>query len=165
MRSFCPMETKHCDDNWFCTIMLCTDTSRLAAIMPHVSPSRTVYSNGGREVSVGRAVGGRVSVAVGVIVGVSVAVPSAVGSVIVAPVSPDRRLKYTAAAPTSRMSVRAPSAAGRLNVISGMRLACMPVSAFFDFAEAFAVISVPQTRQRVALSLRRVPQVGQICDF
>jgi hypothetical protein len=41
----------------------------------------------------------------------------------------------------------------------------MPVSAFFDFVAAFAVSSVPQTRQRVALSLNRVPQVGQICDF
>lgn len=103
--------------------------------------------------------------AVGVIVGVWVAVPSAVGFVIVAPVSPDRRLKYTAAAPISRITASAPRAAGRLNVISGMRLACMPVSAFFDFVAAFAVSSVPQTKQRVALSLRRVPQVGQICDF
>ena len=108
---------------------------------------------------------GSVSVTVGVIVGVSVAVPSAVGSVIVAPVSPERRLKYTAAAPINRMRVSAPSAAGRLSVISGIRLACMPVSAFFDFAAAFVVISVPQTRHRVAFSLKRVPQVGQICDF
>jgi hypothetical protein len=45
-----------------------------------------------------------------------------------------------------------------------MLLACMP-SDFFDFVVAFAVSSVPQTRQRVALSLSRVPQVGQICDF
>lgn len=109
--------------------------------------------------------GGRVSVVVGVIVGVSVTVPSAVGSVRVAPVIPARRLKYTAAAPISRINVRAPSAAGRLSVISGMRLADMPDSAFFDFVAAFAVSSVPQTRQRVALSLRRVPHVGQICDF
>jgi presenilin-like A22 family membrane protease len=63
------------------------------------------------------------------------------------------------------MTASAPNAAGRLNVISGIRLACMPVSAFFDFAEAFAVISVPQTRHLVAFSLSRVPQVGQICDF
>ena len=102
---------------------------------------------------------------VGVIVAVSVAVPSAVGFVMVAPVRPDRKLKYTAAAPISRISAKAPSAAGRLNVISGIRLACMPVSAVFDFVAAFAVSSVPQTRHRVALSLRRVPHVGQICDF
>ena len=145
--------------------MLWTDTSRLAAMIPHVSPSRTVYSKGG---CVGRGVeveGRGVSVLVGVIVGVSVTVPSTVGSVMVAPVSPDRRLKYTAAAPINRITARAPSAAGKLRVISGMRLACMPVSAFFDFVAAFAVISVPQTRHLVAFSLRRVPQVGQICDF
>jgi hypothetical protein len=46
-----------------------------------------------------------------------------------------------------------------------MLLACIPVSGFFDFVAAFAVSSVPQTRHRVALSLSRVPQVGQICDF
>jgi len=45
-----------------------------------------------------------------------------------------------------------------------MLLACIP-SDFFDFDAAFAVSSVPQTKQRVALSLNRVPQVGQICDF
>ena len=133
-------------------------------MIPQVSPSRTVYSKGGKGVSEGRDVGGNVSVGVGVIVGVSVAVPSAVGSVSVVPVIPARRLKYTAAAPISRISVRAPRAAGKLNVISGMRVACMPPSAFFDFA-TLEVSSVPQTKQRVALSLRRVPQVGQICDF
>ena len=36
---------------------------------------------------------------------------------------------------------------------------------FFDFTAAFAVSSVPHTRQRVAFSLRRVPQVGHIFDF
>jgi hypothetical protein len=46
-----------------------------------------------------------------------------------------------------------------------MRLACIPDSAFFDFVAAFALSSVPHTKQRVAFSLKRVPQVGQICDF
>ncbi|PWB71744.1 MAG: hypothetical protein C3F07_13365 [Anaerolineales bacterium] len=59
----------------------------------------------------------------------------------------------------------APSAAGRLRVISGMRLACIPDSAFLDFGAAFAVNSVPHTRQRVAFSLKRVPQVGQTFVF
>jgi hypothetical protein len=54
-----------------------------------------------------------------------------------------------------------------------MRLACKvePVtdagfSAFFAAGAALlAVRSAPQTRQRVALSLKRVPQVGQILVF
>ena len=82
------------------------------------------------------------------------------------PPIPARKLKYTTDAPINRMTANAPNANGRLNVISGIRLAVMPpVSAFFDFVAAFAVSSVPHTRQRVAFSLRRVPQVGQICDF
>ena len=137
----------------------------MAAMIPQVSPSRTVYSKGGKGVSEVRDDGGNVSVGVGVIVGVSVAVPSAVGAVSVVPVIPAGRLKYTAAAPISMISASAPSAAGRLNVISGMRLPCIPDSPFFDFVAAFAVSSVPQTKHRVALSLRRVPHVGQICDF
>ena len=59
----------------------------------------------------------------------------------------------------------AASAAGKLSVTSGMRLACTTVSAFFALVAAFVLSSVPHTRQRVAFSLRRVPHVGQICDF
>jgi hypothetical protein len=94
-----------------------------------------------------------------------VAVPSTVGSVIVVPVSPELNPKYTTAAPINRIITNAPNAAGRLNVISGMRLACIPVSTFFDFVSAFAVSSVPQTGQREAFSAKRVPQVGQIVVF
>src|SRR5829696_1307998 len=89
----CPTDTKHCADNWFSTIRLCTDMLKLVAINKHESPSRTVYSNGGRRVSVGMDVGSNISEAVGVIVVVSVTVPSAVGSVRVVPVIPARRLK------------------------------------------------------------------------
>ena len=111
------------------------------------------------------AVGSRVIVAVGVIVVVGVGVPAAVGSVSVVPLMPELRIKYTINAPINRIAVSAPSAIGKLRVISGMRLACIPDSAFFDFVAALAVNSVPHTRQRVAFSLKRVPQVGQIWDF
>src|SRR6266545_2088691 len=111
------------------------------------------------------AVGASVTVEVGVIVAVSVGVPTAVGGVIVAPLTPELRIKYTIKAPINKTATNAPSAIGRLRVISGMRLACIPDSAFFDFAAAFALNSVPHTKQRVAFSLKRVPQVGQICDF
>jgi len=44
-----------------------------------------------------------------------------------------------------------------------MRLACTDLSAFFTtLASGRAVNSVPHTRQRVALSLKRVPHVGHI---
>jgi len=51
-------------------------------------------------------------------------------------------------------------ATGKLRVISGMWL---PRSALDALPETstLAASSPPQTRQRVALSLRRVPQVGQ----
>ena len=59
--------------------MLCTETLKATAMPPQVSPERTVYSNGGKGVSVGIAVGASVAVPVGVIVAVSVGVPTAVG--------------------------------------------------------------------------------------
>ena len=110
-------------------------------------------------------VGAKVSVGVGVIVTVPVGVPASVGGVKVVPLTPELRIKYTTNAPINKTATSAPSAIGRLRVISGMRLAPIPDSAFFDFVAALAVSSVPQTRQRVAFSLKRVPQVGQICDF
>ena len=113
----------------------------------------------------GASVGKGVMVDVGVIVAVAVGLPTAVGVMICVPPTPTRKPKYTTAAPTSRINTSAPSAAGRLSLTSGMRLACMPVSTFFDFGAAFAVSSVPHTRQRVAFSLKRVPQVGQTFVF
>lgn len=55
-----------------------------------------------------------------------------------------------------------PTAAGKLNVTCGKRLACTDFSVFFTtLAWGCTVNSVPHTRQRTAFSLRRVPQVGQ----
>lgn len=62
------------------------------------------------------------------------------------------------------MVTSAASATGKLSLISGIRLACKDASALV-LAAALALSSVPHTRQRVAFSLRRVPHVGQICDF
>ena len=57
---------------------------------------------------------------------------------------------------------RMPTAAGKLKVTTGMRLACTDLSTFFAaFGSGRALNSVPHTRQRVAFSLKRVPQVGQ----
>ena len=115
--------------------------------------------------SLGMRVGNGVSVAVAVIVAVTVGVPASVGTVSVVLVMPELRTRYTTNAPISRITTSAPKATGRLSVISGIRLASIPDSAFFDFVAAFVFNSVPHTRQRVAFSLKRVPQVGQICDF
>ena len=63
-------------------------------------------------------------------------------------------------APIVRKSAKKPNAAGRLNVTAGIRLPCTA-----DWAGRFVfsllVRSVPHTKQRVASSLTRVPQVGQ----
>jgi hypothetical protein len=73
---------------------------------------------------------------------------------------------YTTIAPTTRNKVNKPSAMGRLSVTSGIRAAPIEGSVLFGVpALALPLKSVPQTGQRVALSARRVPQVGQICVF
>lgn len=56
-----------------------------------------------------------------------------------------------------------PIATGRVSVISGMRGPCTEDFALVDFSEGVKVR--PQTRQRVAFSLMRVPQVGQVLVF
>jgi hypothetical protein len=68
----------------------------------------------------------------------------------------------TTTAPIRMNSTSSPNAAGRDNVRLGMRLPCTEV--LTDFVSAEGVISVPQTRQREAVSLSLVPQVGQILD-
>ena len=144
--------------------MLCVETWNVAESMPQVSPERTVYRIGSNGVSVGMGVALGSSVPVGVIVAVAVGDTTAVGFCSLPPI-PACKLKYTTAAPINKMITSAPNAAGNVSVISGMRLACTVESVFFDFVAAFAVSSVPHTKQRVAVSVRRVPQVGQICDF
>jgi hypothetical protein len=57
-----------------------------------------------------------------------------------------------------KKSAKSPRAIGRLNVISGIRLPWIS----FTGREGFSppARSLPQTRQRVASSLTRVPHVG-----
>ena len=112
--------------------------------------------------AVGTSVGGIVavagSVAVGVSDGVGVSTVSKVPSGALA-----RNEKKAIDAAIMITTARMPTAAGKLKVTTGMRLACTDFSTFFAaFGSGLAVNSVPQTRQRVELSLRRVPQVGQI---
>ena len=97
------------------------------------------------------------NVAVGVSDGVGVIAGSKVPSGALA-----RNRKNTMTAATTITTATMPTAAGRLNVTTGIRLACTDFSTFFAaLGSGFALNSVPHTRQRVALSLKRVPQVGQ----
>jgi hypothetical protein len=106
-------------------------------------------------------VGGIVAVAGGVAVGVSVGVEvSTVSNVPSGALARSEKKAMDAAIMIT--TARMPTAAGKLKVTTGMRLACTDFSTFFAaFGSGLAVNSVPQTRQRVAFSLNRVPQVGQ----
>jgi hypothetical protein len=110
---------------------------------------------GGKFVGVGAKVGSVVGAGVLVLVGVNVTVGVTVGSAML-PV-PFRITKINAA-PRPKTSTTRPSAAGRLNFNSGSLGDCTGlVAAVFVEVVKF----LPQTRQRVAFSLKRVPQVGQ----
>lgn len=112
-------------------------------------------------VAVGMSVGINVAVAGKVTVGVSVGVD--ISPVPPVPAGGFRNAKNTTMAAKTISTARMPTAAGRLKVTSGMRLACTDLSAFFTtLASGRGVNSVPHTRQRVALSLKRVPHVGHI---
>jgi hypothetical protein len=115
-----------------------------------------VYSNGGNWVAVG--IGEEVTLAVGVRVrvGVRVIVGWGVGST-TRPVV--RKSAQTTAAPIARMITIKPRATGRLIVISGIR---GPKTALEVFPPSVGLKVRPQTRQRVAFWLNRVPQVGQV---
>lgn len=103
----------------------------------------------------GAIVGSRVGVGVLVLVGVRVMVGVAVG-VVTLPVP--WRIRKTRAAPNPRTRMTKPIAAGKLSFNSGNFGACTGLD---DTVLLFPVEKVlPQTRQRVALSLKRVPQVG-----
>lgn len=69
------------------------------------------------------------------------------------------KAKKTITAPIARKIASKPKAAGRLKVISGIRLPCTALAGFAGFSADPR--SAPHTRQRVASSDRRVPQVGQ----
>ncbi len=110
---------------------------------------------------VGTSVAGCVAVgswvAVGVSVGVALSTLSNVPSGAIL-----RNEKNTIDAATMITSASTPTAAGRLKVIAGMLLACTDLSIFLaDFGSGRTLNSVPHTRQRIAFSLKRVPQVGQ----
>ena len=97
------------------------------------------------------------SVAVGVSDGVGVSTTSKVPFGAFA-----RNEKNATDAATMITTARIPTAAGKLKVTRGMRLACTDFSTFFAaLGSGLAVNSVPHTKQRVAFSLKRVPQVGQ----
>ncbi len=100
-------------------MMLWTETPKVTAIPPQVSPVETVYSKGGCGVIVGMVVGTSVDVGVGVIVTVTVAVGIAVGSITR---SVARRVIKTAPAPITRKKTNNPNATGRLSVIFGIVL-------------------------------------------
>ena len=100
-------------------MMLGTDTSYKTAMYEQTSPAFTTYSMGGIGVRVGAGDGVSVMVGVRVTVAVDVAVGIAVGSTTL---PEDRRVKNTAVAPMATKSASNPSAAGRVNVNSGMRL-------------------------------------------
>ena len=111
--------------------------------------------------AVGISVAGSVAVGDGLAVGVSVGVE--VSTVVNVPSGALARNEKNAIAAAAMITIaRIPTAAGRLRLITGMRLACTDLSTFFTtFGSGRALNSVPHTRQRVAFSLRRVPQVGQ----
>lgn len=114
---------------------------------------------------VGTCVGINVAVAgwvsVGVALGVAVSAVSKVPGGALA-----LREKNTMAAATMTTTASAPTAAGKLMVTTGIRLACTDFSTFLAaFGSGLALNSVPHTRQRIAFSLKRVPHVGQTFVF
>ena len=123
---------------------------------PQLSPAWTVYSTGGSGVRVGVSVGISVSVGVKVRVAVMVGLGMGVGAWIWCVPC---RVKYNAPAPITRKPASTANATGRLSVTSGIRAPCTDLSDF-AFGLGVALNSLPQTTQRVAFSVRRVPHVG-----
>ena len=119
------------------------------------TPAATVCSLGGWGVSVAAAVGAIVGEGVLVLVGANVIVGVAVGA---ATLPVDCRIRKTRAAPSPRIRMIKPMAAGRLNFSSGNLGPWIGLAVTLAFC--LAVNERPHTRQRVAFSLRRVPHVG-----
>jgi hypothetical protein len=113
-----------------------------------------MYSFGGIGVAVGAAVGSSVGAGVLVLVGVRVSVGVAVGVVTRPVVWSTRKIR---AAPRPRTSIIKPNAAGKLSFNSGN---FGPLIGLAEADFTFDVKDLPQTKQRVAFSLNRVPQVG-----
>ena len=101
---------------------------------------------------------------VGVSEGVTVIVTVGVAVASTAAVDCPLRARYTIPAPIARKTARRSKATGKLNVTCGIRL---PRTAFSSGAGASPPLpsSAPQTGQRAASSLTRVPQVGQSFVF
>lgn len=121
---------------------------------------------GGRGVGVAVGVGERVMVGVKEAVGVVVAVAVGVTATTSLPAGFNARLatpgmRRTMAAPIKISNNSKPRNPGKLRVISGMR------GPWTGLAGAVGVAGVrlaPHTRQRVAFSLRRVPQFGHVFE-
>ena len=141
-------------------MILWTETLKLKAICEHEpSPAETTYSNGGWRVAVGVSVAKLVAVGVKEGVGVSVGVPASSVENDCGSFGTSTKVNPAAIAITARSE---PIATGRLRVSCGRLAAFTERSAFFTtLASCLGENSVPQTRQRAAFSLRRVPQVGQ----
>jgi hypothetical protein len=157
MNRVVPGLNKHSVDRLFSSVMAWIDTSKRPAIPRHVSPGCTTY-----WIGVGVGMGDAVAVGgefVGVIVLVLVRVLVELGEGAAATSGLLLRAKKTITAPINRKSVSKPRAAGRLSVIAGIRLPCTAFAGLAGFSTV--PISAPHTRQRVASSDRRVPQVGQ----
>ena len=137
--------------------MLCTETLNKKAIPTQLSLAFTIYSLGGNGVEVGTGELVEVAVKVGVTVDVWVEVGVDVKSTTIC--GAERAKKYTAPAPMAINRMNKPIATGRLNDKVGMRGPWTEESVSL-FGVAVVVIARPHTKQRVAFSLRRVPQVG-----
>ena len=104
-------------------MMLVMEMWKTAASEPQVSPDLMLYSSGGMGVGVGISVGGSVAVGGRLAVAVTVGVGDSAGVVgVLPPVA--RKAKNMMAAATMITTAIIPTAAGRLKVISGIRLAC-----------------------------------------
>ena len=141
----------------FASTMVCTDTSKRKAMPTQLSLAFTVYSLGGKGVGVGTGVLVEVAVGVRVAVEVSVAVGVGVKSTTIS--GAPRAKAYTAPPPMAISRMNNPIARGRLKDKVGIRGPRTEESVSL-LGVAVEVITRPQTRQRVAFSLRRVPQVG-----
>ena len=95
---------------------------------------------------------------VGVVVAVGVIVMVGVSVGATACATGWRMAKYTRMAPMAINSASNPNAAGKFNVITGIRLVRFIWAGLADLLELLK--SLPHTRQRAASSFTRVPQVG-----
>ena len=145
-----PTDNKHSVPKLLISMIERTVTSKKNAIPPHVSPSTTVYRIGGRGVTVGT--GELVGEAEGVREGVAVGLGDPVG-VSAAPAGKMVRLAANVRPAETSASTPTSSRANRRSRLTVRRAA-------EEVPCAAALSSVPQTTQREAPGVKRVPQVG-----